>query len=199
MIAILRRIPPDTLDPVVAALAEGGIRIVEITLDSEDALEQIARVDRMLVGAGTVTTPEAVERAVEAGARFCASPAANAEVVRRCAELGVPAIPGALTPTEIAAALELGAPLVKLFPAGAVGPDYVRSLRAPFGDVPLVATGGVDETNARAFLDAGAVAVGVGSSLLSNERIAGERWDELARAAAQLPTSHDSNSASPPR
>jgi 2-dehydro-3-deoxyphosphogluconate aldolase/(4S)-4-hydroxy-2-oxoglutarate aldolase len=187
VIAILRRVPPDALERVVAALADGGIRVVEVTLDSEDALDQLARAARpeLLVGAGTVTTVEDVDRAVSAGARFCAAPTTNAAVVRRCAELGVAAIPGALTPTEIAAAVDLGAPLVKLFPAGSVGPDYVRSLAAPLGNVPIVATGGVDETNARAFLDAGAVAVGFGSSLVSRERIAGECWDEL-RAAAQF-------------
>ncbi len=187
MIAILRRVPPRALEPVITALVDGGIRIVEVTLDSEDALDQLARAARpeLLVGAGTVTSVEEVDRAVRAGARFCAAPTTNAAVVRRCAELGVVAIPGALTPTEIAAAAELGAPLVKLFPAGSVGPDYVRSLAAPLANVPLVATGGVDETNARAFLDAGAVAVGIGSSLVSRERIAGERWDEL-RAAAQF-------------
>ena len=161
-VAILRR--PDDPDAVVDALVAAGIAIVEITLDSDGALatiERLRRRDGLTVLAGTVRTPEQVDAAVAAGAEACVSPAFVPAVVERCGERGVPAVPGALTPSEVEAAWQAGAALVKLFPASAVGPDYVRALGAPLADVPLLVTGGVTAANARAFLDAGAVAVGV--------------------------------------
>jgi 2-dehydro-3-deoxyphosphogluconate aldolase / (4S)-4-hydroxy-2-oxoglutarate aldolase len=166
IVAILRRVAD--AEAVVAALAAGGIRIVEITLDSDGALETIGRLraDRELtVLAGTVRTPADAEAAAAAGAEACVAPALVPETVERCRELGVPAIPGALTPSEIEAALALGAPLVKLFPGRLLGPAYVRDLLAPLAGAPLIVTGGVSLANAREFLDAGAVAVGVGSAL----------------------------------
>jgi 2-dehydro-3-deoxyphosphogluconate aldolase / (4S)-4-hydroxy-2-oxoglutarate aldolase len=166
LVAILRRVPDP--DAVVDALARGGLRVIEITLDSDDAPAVIGRLRRLgelSVIAGTVRRPEQVDRAVDAGAEACVSPGLVPEVVERCLELSVPCVPGAFTPTEVERAWSLGASLVKLFPGSAVGPGYVRELVAPLADVPLIVTGGIDATNARAFLDAGAVAVGAGSSL----------------------------------
>jgi 2-dehydro-3-deoxyphosphogluconate aldolase / (4S)-4-hydroxy-2-oxoglutarate aldolase len=166
IVAILRRVPD--VEAVVAALTAGGIRIVEITLDSEDALETIRRLRatrEVTVLAGTVRTLADAEAASAAGAEACVAPALVPEVVERCRGLGVPAIPGALTPSEIEAALALGVPLVKLFPGSLVGPGYVRDVLAPFAGARLMVTGGVGLVNAREFLDAGAVAVGVGSAL----------------------------------
>jgi 2-dehydro-3-deoxyphosphogluconate aldolase/(4S)-4-hydroxy-2-oxoglutarate aldolase len=166
VVAILRRVPD--ADRVVPALAAGGIRIVEITLDSDGALDTIERLRgnrELTVLAGTVRTPADAEAAAGAGAEACVSPALVPETVERCLELGVPAIPGALTPSEVEAAFALGVPLVKLFPGSLVGPGYVRDVLAPLAGVPLIVTGGVDLSNAREFLDAGAVAVGVGSAL----------------------------------
>jgi 2-dehydro-3-deoxyphosphogluconate aldolase/(4S)-4-hydroxy-2-oxoglutarate aldolase len=166
LVAILRRVRDP--DGVVEALARAGVGVVEITLDAEDALEVIARLRRrgdVSLIAGTVRRPEQVEPAVEAGAEACVSPGLAPEVVERCRELSVPVVPGALTPTEVERAWALGAALVKLFPGNAVGPGYVRELLAPLADVPLIVTGGIDAGNARGFLDAGAVAVGAGSSL----------------------------------
>jgi 2-dehydro-3-deoxyphosphogluconate aldolase/(4S)-4-hydroxy-2-oxoglutarate aldolase len=167
VVAVVRRTPePDLL---VAALRAGGIRIVEITLDSDGALETIERLrrdDELTVLAGTVRTAAEAEAAAQAGAAACVSPAVVPAVIERCAALGLPSIPGALTPTEIEAAWELGAAMVKLFPASLGGPAYVRDVLAPLGEVPLLVTGGVDTTNAAAYLRAGAAAVGVGSALL---------------------------------
>jgi 2-dehydro-3-deoxyphosphogluconate aldolase/(4S)-4-hydroxy-2-oxoglutarate aldolase len=112
-----------------------------------------------------VRRPEQADAAAAAGAEAIVSPGLSHAVMSRARELGVPAIPGAWTPTEIEAAWTAGAALVKLFPAGLVGPRYVRDVLAPLADVPLLVTGGIDASNARAFLDAGAVAVGVGSAL----------------------------------
>jgi 2-dehydro-3-deoxyphosphogluconate aldolase / (4S)-4-hydroxy-2-oxoglutarate aldolase len=175
IVAILRRVPD--VDAVVAALTAGGIRIVEITLDSEDALEAIGRLRanrELTVLAGTVRTPADTEAAAAAGAEACVAPALVPAVVERCRRLGVPAIPGALTPSEIEAALALGAPMVKLFPGRLLGPDYVRDVLAALAGTPLIVTGGVELSNAREFLDAGAVAVGVGSALTGVADIAAE-------------------------
>jgi 2-dehydro-3-deoxyphosphogluconate aldolase / (4S)-4-hydroxy-2-oxoglutarate aldolase len=166
LVAILRRIADP--DGTVDALVRGGIRVVEITLDSDDAAATIRRLRArgdVTVIAGTVRRAAQAVMAVEAGAEACVSPALFPDVVECCSALGVPAIPGALTPTEVELAWSLGVPLVKLFPGSAVGPGYVRELRAPLADIPLMVTGGIDASNARAFLDAGAVAVGAGSSL----------------------------------
>ncbi|MGH3102686.1 MAG: bifunctional 4-hydroxy-2-oxoglutarate aldolase/2-dehydro-3-deoxy-phosphogluconate aldolase [Gaiellaceae bacterium] len=179
-IAVLRHVP----DPerVVDELVAGGVRIVEITLDSAGALVTIERLrarDELTVLAGTVRTVADVDRAVAAGAQACVGPVFVPAVVARCVELGVPAVPGALTPSEVEAAWTAGSALVKLFPGSAVGPEYVRALRAPLADVPLVVTGGVTPANAADFLRAGAVAVG--ASVRTREE--GEALVAAVRAA----------------
>lgn len=172
LVAILRHTAD--VDAQVARLAAAGVRVVEITLDSDDALGAIERArgrGDVTVLAGTAREPAQVGAAVSAGAEAIVAPSLSAAVLERAAALGVPAIPGALTPTEIETAWRAGAALVKLFPARLGGPRYVLDVLAPLRDVPLVATGGVDATNARAFLDAGAVAVGVGSALGSDDEL----------------------------
>ena len=167
VVAVLRaaREPAGVIDAVVA----GGISVVEITLDSPDAEAVIAaarqRHPDVLVGAGTVRTAADVDRAVGAGAAFCVAPATVPEALSRASAHGAPMVPGALTPTEVERAVGLGAPVVKLFPGSLGGPAYVRELLAPLSGVALLVTGGVDASNARDFLDAGAIAVGAASSL----------------------------------
>jgi 2-dehydro-3-deoxyphosphogluconate aldolase/(4S)-4-hydroxy-2-oxoglutarate aldolase len=156
LVAVLRHVPP-------AAALEAGVGVLEVTLDSEGALETIAQLRRrgdVAVLAGTVRTAAEVDAAVDAGAQACVGPAFASEVVRRCLERGVPAVPGALTPTEVERAWRSGAGMVKLFPGSLGGPDYVRALLGPLAGVPLLVTGGVTPATARAYLDAGAVAVG---------------------------------------
>jgi 2-dehydro-3-deoxyphosphogluconate aldolase/(4S)-4-hydroxy-2-oxoglutarate aldolase len=162
VVAILRRV--DDVDAAVARVRAAGISLVEITLDSPGALEAIRRTPGCL--AGTVRTPAEATAAAEAGAVALVAPSFSAEVAERARELALPYVPGALTPTEVETAWRAGAALVKLFPAALGGPEYVRQLRGPLADVPLIATGGVDAAGARAFLDAGCVAVGLGTSLL---------------------------------
>jgi 2-dehydro-3-deoxyphosphogluconate aldolase / (4S)-4-hydroxy-2-oxoglutarate aldolase len=181
VVAILRRVPD--VDSIVDALVTAGIRIVEITLDSDGALATIERLrtrQEATVLAGTVRTPADVDAAAAAGAEACAAPALVPEMVERCHDLGVPAIPGVLTPSEIEAARALGADLVKLFPGSLVGPGYVRDVLAPLAGVELLVTGGVDASNTRTFLDAGAVAVGVGSALTGCEDVQSEARSLLA-------------------
>src|SRR5207244_2960809 len=133
--------------------------------DSLAAIERVQARGDVTVLAGTVRRVDQVDAAVAAGAEAVVGPAFSPELLERAAELGVPAIAGALTPTEVAAAWVAGAALVKLFPAGLGGPRYVKDLLAPLAEIPLLVTGGVDAQNAHAFLEAGAVAVGVGSAL----------------------------------
>jgi 2-dehydro-3-deoxyphosphogluconate aldolase / (4S)-4-hydroxy-2-oxoglutarate aldolase len=166
LVAILRRVPD--VDARVSALADAGFGVVEITLDDPDAPAAIERARSrgdVTVLAGTVRRADQVDLAATAGAEAVVSPGFVREVVERAAELGVPAVPGALTPTEVEAAWRAGAALVKLFPGSLGGPAYVRELLAPLADIPLLVTGGIDSRNARAFLDAGAIAVGAGSVL----------------------------------
>jgi 2-dehydro-3-deoxyphosphogluconate aldolase/(4S)-4-hydroxy-2-oxoglutarate aldolase len=166
VVAVLRRASEP--ESVVDALSAGGIRIVEITLDSDDALGTIERLRArgdVTVLAGTVRSPRDAEAAAAAGAEACVAPTLVRAIVERCRELGVPAIPGALTPSEVEAAKALGSDLIKLFPGSLGGPRYVRDLLAPLAGVELLVTGGVNASNAREFIAAGAVAVGVGSSL----------------------------------
>lgn len=181
VVAVLQRLPD--LDRVVDALVEAGIGVVAVTLDTDDALAAIARLrDRgdVTVLAGTVRTGAEAAAAVAAGAEGCVGPAFVPAVVEQCLELGVPSIPGALTPTEIEAAWRAGAAMVNVFPAGLGGPGYLRQVLAPLGEIPLLATGGVDARNASEFLAAGAAGVGIGSSLSAAKDVGAEARRILA-------------------
>ena len=170
VIAIGRRLVPASLEEVADALERGGIRAFELTLDGDDALAAIERLagrrgGGLLIGAGTVLTVDAAAAAVDAGARFLVSPHTDPAIVGWAAARGIPCFPGALTPTEILGAWRAGAAAVKLFPASAVGPQFVREHRGPFRDIALIPTGGVTAETAPAYVAAGAVAVGLGSRL----------------------------------
>jgi len=171
VIAIGRHLDPTSMLAICEALAAGGIHAFEVTMNSASALEAIGALaarfgpDEMLVGAGTVLDEGQAQAAVNAGARFLVMPHFDARIVEWAVRHGVPAFPGAFPPTEILAAWRAGASAVKLFPASAVGPTFVRELRGPLRQIPLIPTGGVTLENAPAFLAAGALAVGMGSWL----------------------------------
>ena len=171
VIAILRGIEPSRLPALVRALAEGGIRAVEVTLNSPGALASIEALcvdagDRgVAVGAGTVLDPSSASDAVSAGATFLVAPNVDPPTIGWAVAHGVPILPGAMTPTEILVAWSAGASAIKLFPASVVGPAFVREVRGPLSDIPLVPTGGITGASAAAFIGAGAIAVGVGSWL----------------------------------
>lgn len=188
VVAVLRRVPePET---VVDALVAAGIGIVEITLDSDGALATIERLRArgdVTVLAGTVRTPEEAAAAAAAGAEACVAPTLAPAMVERCRELGLAAIPGALTPSELEAAKSLGVKLIKLFPASLGGPGYVREVVAPLAGVQLIVTGGVDASNAGDFLAAGAVAVGVGSSLTGADDLDAEARRLVAAVSPSRP------------
>ncbi|MFK4106031.1 bifunctional 4-hydroxy-2-oxoglutarate aldolase/2-dehydro-3-deoxy-phosphogluconate aldolase [Streptomyces sp. NPDC019531] len=171
VMAILRSADGSGLPAVARALAAGGITCLEVTLTTHGALDALARIRDDLgpdvaVGAGTVLTVRQARDALSAGAEFLVAPNVDTDVIAGAARGGTPCYPGAWTPTEVCAAWQAGASAVKLFPAGTGGPEHLRHLRAPLPHIPLIAVGGVGLTEARAFVDAGACAVGVGSPLL---------------------------------
>jgi 2-dehydro-3-deoxyphosphogluconate aldolase/(4S)-4-hydroxy-2-oxoglutarate aldolase len=176
LIVVLRRVEPQAvLLDLAAELADAGARIFEVTFDAPtagDDLEALkgrlaARSDGpFIVGAGTILRRNQLEAARRAGAEFAVAPLLDVSLVDTAVSEHLPFIPGAFTPSEVHTAWAAGATFVKLFPASAVGPSFVRELRGPFPDTQLIPTGGVDVTNARQYLDAGAAAVGVGGSII---------------------------------
>lgn len=169
LVAIVRLSEAGRAAGAARAVAEGGLRVVEVSLTTPDALEAIEEVaQEAIVGAGTVRDVADAERAAAAGADFLLSPHLALDVQAWAQAHDVLAIPGAMTPTDVAAALDAGAPLVKLFPAGGLGPGYVRDLRGPFPGVRLIPTGGVDLADADDFLAAGAAAVALGGALVND-------------------------------
>lgn len=170
---------------LVETLAAAGIRAVEFAFTIPDALGAIeaAAASGAVVGAGTVRDERQAREALAAGARFLVSPACIPEVARAADKAGVPSFLGALTPTEVEAAVKAGTTAVKLFPAGLGGPGYLRALRGPFPDVDFLPAGGVTEKNAREFLDAGAIGVYAGSGLVPPELVEAGDHEEIGRRA----------------
>jgi 2-dehydro-3-deoxyphosphogluconate aldolase/(4S)-4-hydroxy-2-oxoglutarate aldolase len=191
VVAVIRADSPAQLVDVCRALAAGGVAACEITLTTPGALEAIAAAsrelgDEALIGAGSVLDAETARAAILAGAKFVFSPVLSAAVVEMAHRYDCVAVPGALTPTEILAAWSAGADVVKVFPANAFGPQYFRDVHGPLPQVKLTPTGGVDLATAGDWIKAGAVAVGVGSSLVKKEFLAGRKWDELSALARQF-------------
>jgi len=188
--AVLRGIDEDDIVPVAEAVHEGGVTALEVTADATRCSEMIADVDRAMegtdavVGAGTVMDAAAARNVIEAGAEFVLAPNLNEEVIDVCNREGVLVIPGVMTPTEAAEAMEAGADILKMFPASTVGPGHIGALQGPLGDVPIMPTGGVSTENVSAYFDAGAVAVGAGSALVDYDAIEREDWDGVRESAA---------------
>jgi len=202
VIAVVRAASATEAVQVAQAARAGGVHVVEVTLAVPDALAAIRQLAQSLgadalVGAGSVLDAAAARACIEAGARFVVSPILEPGIVAACREHDVVAMPGALTPTEIAAAAAAGADLVKVFPVSAVGgASYIRALKAPMPHVELVPTGGVTLSDAAAYLQAGAVAIGAGSDLAGPEVLrksgaagvtaAARAYVEAVRAARRL-------------
>lgn len=191
VLAVVRapRIP----DPAAlcAALGEGGIRTVEFTFTTPGVAALLAeaaaaRPEGRHVGAGTVLTADQAAEAIDAGAEFLVTPAIRPEVAAVAARRGIPVLMGALTPSEVLQAVDLGAAAVKIFPAAALGPRYLKDLRGPFPHARLVPSGGVDSGNARAFLEHGALAVCAGSEVVPPSVVADGGHAEIARRAARF-------------
>lgn len=189
LLVIIRGTDPAAAIRAALVLLESGIRFLEVSLVTTDALRVIAEVarrapDGCVLGAGTVLTRDDVARAGEAGARFMVTPAVTESVAESVAR-GIPVLAGALTPTEVVTAMRMGATAVKLFPASFGGPAYLRALRDPIPGVPFVPVGGVDAALAAEYLASGAVAVGVGSPLVGDAARGGD-LDALRERAAEF-------------
>ncbi len=182
---------PEIPDPAGLArtLVEAGMPIVEFALTTPDAprlIEVASEVDGMVLGAGTVMTAQDARDAVNAGARFLLTPGLRPAVAEEAARQGVPVVLGAMTPTEVANAVDLGATAVKVFPAARLGPAYFGDLHGPYPDVPLVATGGLTAENAAAFLAGGALAVTAGSGVVGPALAAESRFAEIGQRAREF-------------
>jgi Entner-Doudoroff aldolase len=189
--AILRTSDPDAAEPAMEAAIRGGFRVVEFTLTTPGAFDLIARFsarEELVVGAGTVLSPEEVREAVAAGARFVVSPVVDPEVIQEALRHGVAAMPGTHTPTEMLAAHRAGAQLQKVFPLIAGGAAGIRACLGPMPFLRLVPTNGVDENNVRDVLAAGAHAVGFVTPLFDPEEMAAGRWDRIEERARRLTT-----------
>jgi 2-dehydro-3-deoxyphosphogluconate aldolase/(4S)-4-hydroxy-2-oxoglutarate aldolase len=192
IIPIIRASSADAVVPVAEALLQAGLPICEITLTVPNAIEAIGAVakrfpGKMLVGAGTVTDAEAARRALDAGAEFIVSPCLVPEVIEAAQRADVAVLPGALTPGEVFEAHRLGGDMVKVFPVQAVGgAAYLRALRGPFPNIPLVPTGGVTLANIGEMFQAGAAAVGVGTELISPDALARRDYAAIGAIAKQF-------------
>ncbi len=196
IIAIVRGVDSSSIQKVAEALYQGGIRFLEVTYDHQskdfkktsDVISALCKnfAGRLDIGAGTVTCVDLVKAAAESGARFILSPDCNVEVIHATKRLHLVSIPGAMTPSEILTAYDAGADFVKVFPAGCLGPSYIKAVRGPIPQVKLMAVGGIDASNAASFLEAGCVGLGVGGKLVSKSLVAAGKFDELTKNAQEL-------------
>ncbi len=190
-IAVIRSPNLDLGQQMAHAIAAGGIRLIEITWTSDRPAELIAQLRQKLpecqIGAGTLMDAEQMQQAIAAGASFLFSPHFNPDLVKLACGRQVPVVPGCLSPTEIIAAWQAGASSIKVFPIQAIGGcQYLQALRQPLAGIPLIPTGGITLANARAFVDAGAIGVGLSSDLLLPDLIKTENWAEITCRAATL-------------
>jgi 2-dehydro-3-deoxyphosphogluconate aldolase/(4S)-4-hydroxy-2-oxoglutarate aldolase len=191
VVAVIRLKDPARLRGVVDAIAEGGVRALEVTMTVPGAVDVIRALapslpDGFLLGAGTVTDAATARAVIDAGACFVVGPVFRPDVIAACHERDVPAMPGCFSPTEILAAHECGADIVKVFPATMLGPQFLRDVRAPLPQVKLMPTGGVTLDNAGEWIRAGAVAVGLGSALLDAKAIESRRFDVITANARRV-------------
>jgi 2-dehydro-3-deoxyphosphogluconate aldolase/(4S)-4-hydroxy-2-oxoglutarate aldolase len=199
--AIVRGLDPDNVRPTMEALYSGGIRLVEVTFDRKNgdentlaALDILASEfqDKLIFGAGTVTTVEQVKAVKALGGQFIVSPDFNADVIKATRECDMVSLPGVMTPTEAVQANEAGADFIKLFPGGLLGPEYLAALSAPLSDLKFIAVGGVDADNIPDFAKAGATGFGIGSNLVNNTLVANNEFEKIYQNACRFKQSIES-------
>jgi 2-dehydro-3-deoxyphosphogluconate aldolase/(4S)-4-hydroxy-2-oxoglutarate aldolase len=191
VVGIIRLKDPAHLPAVVQALADGGVRALEITMTVPGAVELIRKTAKtlpsgFLLGAGTVLDTDTARRVVDAGACFLVSPVLKLALIEAARDLDVPIMPGCFSPTEILTAWDAGADIIKLFPATALGPGYIKDVHGPLPQIKLMPTGGVSVENAGEWIKAGAVGVGVGSALLDSAAIAAGRYEVIRERAKRI-------------
>ena len=173
------------------AIAQGGMRLIEITWNSDRAPELIARLrselPECIIGTGTILTVDQLKNAIESGIQFCFTPHVNLQLVETAIAFDIPIVAGALTPTEIVTAWQAGASCVKVFPVDAVGGiSYIKSLQGPLPQIPLIPTGGITLENAHRYIEAGAIAVGLSGQLFPKIALEAGDWDAIAQQARML-------------
>lgn len=187
-IPVLRHKNGETLERIALALAEGGLKVLELTLMSEEAfqvIEKLSKNSNLIIGAGTILNTEHCKKAVDAGAKFLVSPGLDPASVELAKQNGVPFFPGVLTPSEIMKAQNLGCELVKVFPIANVGgPNYLKSLQGPFPEMKWMVTGGVTMEDYQKFADHGAHCVGIGNQITPSKLVETKNWKELTALAA---------------
>ncbi len=193
VIGILRDIPHGAEAACVETASKCGLKAIEVTMNTESAediiraLKDEAKPHGIMVGAGTVRHDADLEKALNAGASFIVTPNTRSNIIRIAASSRTPIIPGALTPTEVQKAYDLGATAVKVFPVNCVGgPEYIKALRGPFRDIPLMACGGVNPENAAAYIKAGATLLSFGASIFNASLMKAGNWDEIEKRLATL-------------
>ncbi len=192
VVAVVRLTDAAVGQDVANSLMAGGVTAIEITMTVPRAVQLIAdlcgALPNALIGAGTVTDPATARAVIDAGAKFVVSPVFRPKVIEACHERDVPSCPGCFTPTEILAAWDLGADIVKLFPATSLGPSFIKDLRGPFPSIKLMPTGGVSIENAADWIRAGAVAIGVGSALVDGKAVAARKFNVITANARAFAT-----------
>lgn len=189
IVAILRMKDSEKVFPASLAILEGGIKSIEVSLNTPDAInciKQIAGTNGILPGVGTVTSAKKAREAIHAGAEFVVTPITKKEIIDTCHELGKPVISGAFTPSEIYQAHEWGADLVKIFPAETLGMKYIKAIKAPFPRIKLMPTGGVNSANIDQWFEMGADCVGIGSCFTKVSIIENSDWHRLTARAKEL-------------
>ncbi|KML41927.1 MAG: bifunctional 4-hydroxy-2-oxoglutarate aldolase/2-dehydro-3-deoxy-phosphogluconate aldolase [Bacillota bacterium] len=176
IVAVIREATAENIVPIASALYDGGVKVLEVTAETPGVMAMIEKVrvelgDKVLVGAGTVLDPETARAAIMAGSQFIVSPSLNTETIKMTKRYGIASIPGALTPTEILTAYENGADMIKVFPANAFGPGYIKNIHGPFPHIPLMVTGGINESNMQEYIGGGALAIGVGGNLVNPKNL----------------------------
>jgi 2-dehydro-3-deoxyphosphogluconate aldolase/(4S)-4-hydroxy-2-oxoglutarate aldolase len=189
--AVVRTDSSEELVDVAEAINKGGVDIIEITMTTPGALDVVSAVakkfgDEVLIGAGTVLDAETARAVFLAGGEFVVSPVWSPELIAMCRRYSKPCVPGAFSPTEILAAWDAGADLVKVFPASIGGPGLIKAIRGPLPQIPLVPTGGVRLDNTADFIRAGSAMVAVGGNLVSKDLVKGKKFDELTELARRF-------------
>lgn len=201
-IAVIRSESFDLGRSMAKAVAAGGMELIEITWNSDRPADLIAQLradlPHCLVGTGTILNLQQMQAAIESGAQFLFTPHVDVTLIQLALEQEIPIVPGALSPSEIIQAWQAGAPTVKVFPVQAVGgAEYIRSLQGPLGQIPLIPTGGVTLENARQFIQAGAIAVGLAGSLFPQKAVQRGDWDTIAGQAKTLISQLTQNPVAP--
>ncbi len=190
-IAVIRSSEKKLAWQMASAVASGGIQFIEITWNTDKAAELIAELrsefPTFSIGTGTLLNLEQLQQAIDCGAQFLFTPHTDVAMIKTAVDAGVPIVPGAFSPTEILTAWQAGATCVKVFPISALGgAAYLKSLQGPLGHIPLIPTGGVTLENAKVFIDAGAIAVGLAGDLFPKDLVENGDWEAIGKIARDL-------------